>query len=582
MSSQPPAPLLFGFDFGTSRTKAFGIGSDPQNPSNTTNSTFDVPTRRLKLSNAKRIFQLYTRDPQILQKFQNQSFFGCELTLDQTKRVVYKVDKDRLDAYPPSVVTKKIIDKALDQFFTNIATEGSLFVVLTTPVDFAPQQCSALIRIVELHAKQPQVIAVVPEPIAATIKHMNMTVLNANTEQNVIVVDFGAGTLDLSAVKVRYDNASTLTFHVEEIDGERSFGGSNFTTKLMQLYKTKFVRAMNKWISQSQRFSTTQAREAFRTLFTVWLDEQLNRMEPIVEEKKTNYFSKLQAGGSVDLELDAVMADGETVPPEILAYLKDAPEDAKRQSVTFEEWQACVTELMGTPETSTQDTFMGKVDSFVKKCQANPHLAGNMTVLLVGGAFRVPSVVATCKAFFAKVPNCTVRDENVDNDLVLAEGAKIFGDALMKGKDAKGRKLVVQSIVPRDIGVMLDETTFQPVVPKGQVVLFSQVQGAPVTSVTGRVTLINCNQPLRYELGITQTTRVALRLFELISAETSQLRPLFDFTPALLQETLDPNNHLFLTCKVNDIGIFVFELHDSFGRLIGSNEGEQNEIVWLM
>ncbi len=118
--------------------------------------------------------------------------------------------------------------------------------VITIPSNFNDNQKQATINSAKIAGLN--CLRLVQEPIAGALAYgFYEKTKNINKELNILVVDFGGGTLDVSIV-----NIDDGIFDVIGSSGFAHFGGSDFDTRIMNFCLKKFNQKHNLNISESQ------------------------------------------------------------------------------------------------------------------------------------------------------------------------------------------------------------------------------------------------------------------------------------------------------------------------------------------
>ncbi|XP_015228172.1 PREDICTED: heat shock 70 kDa protein 13 [Cyprinodon variegatus] len=240
--------------------------------------------------------------------------------------------------------------------------------VISVPAEFDERQRNYTVRAANLAGLE--ILRVINEPTAAAMAYG----LHKVDVFNVLVVDLGGGTLDVSLL-----NKQGGMFLTRAMAGNNKLGGQDFSQRLFQ-YTTERVR---------QQFGITPV-----------LKEDIHHLRQAVEAAKLNLTLHPSASINVPLHLHA----------------HDASEDPAPPSVRF---QAVVTRELF--EELNEDLFQ-KILVPVKTVLAEGHLEKEDVdeIVLVGGSTRIPRIRKLISEYFEKEPNTSV-----DPDLAVVTGVAI-------------------------------------------------------------------------------------------------------------------------------------------------------------
>ncbi|KAM4742399.1 heat shock 70 kDa protein 13 [Anableps anableps] len=243
--------------------------------------------------------------------------------------------------------------------------------VISVPAEFDERQRNYTVRAANLAGLE--ILRVINEPTAAAMAYG----LHKVDVFNVLVVDLGGGTLDVSLL-----NKQGGMFLTRAMAGNNKLGGQDFSQRLFQ-YTTERVR---------QQFGVAPV-----------LKEDVHRLRQAVEAAKLNLTLHPSALISVPLHLHA--HDG-----------SESPEGPAAPSVRF---QLVVTRELF--EELNEDLFQ-KILVPVKTVLAEGRLEKEDVdeIVLVGGSTRIPRIRKLISEYFGKEPNTSV-----DPDLAVVTGVAI-------------------------------------------------------------------------------------------------------------------------------------------------------------
>ncbi|XP_063061234.1 heat shock 70 kDa protein 13 [Engraulis encrasicolus] len=239
--------------------------------------------------------------------------------------------------------------------------------VISVPAEFDEMQRNYTVRAANMAGLD--ILRVINEPTAAAMAYG----LHKVDVANVLVVDLGGGTLDVSLL-----NKQGGMFFTKAMAGNNKLGGQDFSQRLLQ-HATERVR---------QRYGVTPS-----------LKEDVHRLRQAVEEAKLNLTVTSSTLLQVPLRLQT---QGPTGPQETPVTFQ---EPISRE--VFEELNA--------------DLFQ-KILSPIKTVLEEGHLSKEEVdeVVLVGGSTRIPRIRSLIAEYFGKEPNTSV-----DPDLAVVTGVAI-------------------------------------------------------------------------------------------------------------------------------------------------------------
>lgn len=243
--------------------------------------------------------------------------------------------------------------------------------VISMPAEFDDRQRNYTVRAANLAGLE--ILRVINEPTAAAMAYG----LHKVDVFNVLVVDLGGGTLDVSLL-----NKQGGMFLTRAMAGNNKLGGQDFSQRLLQ-YVTERVR---------QQFGVAPV-----------LKEDIHRLRQAVEAAKLNLTLHPSALISIPLHLHA-------------HGVSESPEGAAPPSVRF---QVEVSRQLF--EELNEDLFQ-KILVPVKTVLAEGHLDKEDVdeIVLVGGSTRIPRIRRLIGEYFGKEPNTSV-----DPDLAVVTGVAI-------------------------------------------------------------------------------------------------------------------------------------------------------------
>ncbi|XP_059187116.1 heat shock 70 kDa protein 13 [Centropristis striata] len=241
--------------------------------------------------------------------------------------------------------------------------------VISVPAEFDERQRNYTVRAANLAGLE--ILRVINEPTAAAMAYG----LHKVDVFNVLVVDLGGGTLDVSLL-----NKQGGMFLTRAMAGNNKLGGQDFSQRLLQ-------------------YTTERVRQEFGVPPT--LKEDIHRLRQAVEAAKLNL--TLHPSATIRVPLHLHTHDG-----------SESPEGAA--PVLF---QAEITRELF--EELNEDLFQ-KILAPLETVLAEGHLKKEDVdeIVLVGGSTRIPRIRRLISEYFGKEPNTSV-----DPDLAVVTGVAI-------------------------------------------------------------------------------------------------------------------------------------------------------------
>jgi len=273
-------PVYIGIDFGTSNSSIAYVIADPRDVSA---KKIDVKTVRVQMNDdgnatTDRIPTVVsydlndrrTKDPLLgwdfLRKFWQPRRKSPLLRHGQTFFRSIKSDLGAARVYPyafrpdfstPEQVAAAIIRRLLDEARKKLQGYDlkSSHVVVTVPASLAAAAREQTREAAQMAGIAADHIELIDEPVAALLDFVNdggaSGLLEEERAKNLLVFDYGGGTLDLSLVRARFDSKSESGLKVENlaISQYRRLGGDDIDRAVMdevvwpQIEKTGITRA---------------------------------------------------------------------------------------------------------------------------------------------------------------------------------------------------------------------------------------------------------------------------------------------------------------------------------------------------
>jgi len=261
--------------------------------------------------------------------------------------------------------------------------------VLSVPANFGEAERKATYDAARLAGLE--VVRMINEPTAAALA---FGVRNSDAEGQVVVFDFGGGTLDVTVLEMMEG-----ILEVKASYGDAQLGGKDFDQALADLLEQRFRLAHPE--AQASERARAELRSVAESVKT-----QLSR-HPVVQAFCPNY--AVEAGRPLDLEFE----------------------------VTRRDFEEAIRPLLERARKCLQTTL--------EKAKVQARSVGR--VLLVGGTTYVPAVRALVAEIMGQEPR-----REVDPDLAVAQGAAIEA-ALIAGEIPSDQGLIKTDVTSFGLGV---------------------------------------------------------------------------------------------------------------------------------
>ncbi|XP_025963788.2 heat shock 70 kDa protein 13 [Dromaius novaehollandiae] len=272
--------------------------------------------------------------------------------------------------------------------------------VISVPAEFDERQRNSTIKAANLAGLE--ILRVINEPTAAAMAYG----LHKVDVFNVLVVDLGGGTLDVSLL-----NKQGGMFLTRAMAGNNKLGGQDFNQRLLQ----------HLYAQLHQRYGSLPSRK-----------EEIHRLRQAVEAVKLNL--TVHETSTIRVSLTILEKIAKDLPESELntnTVLKDKPsqitKDEKYLGGNSQVQNNFVKVLFETEisrklfEMLNEDLFkkiLVPIEQVLK--EGHLHKAEVDEIVLVGGSTRIPQIRKVIRDFFGKEPNTTV-----DPDLAVVMGAAL-------------------------------------------------------------------------------------------------------------------------------------------------------------
>lgn len=325
-----------------------------------------------------------------------------EQTIEQIKSemgtdAMIKVgDNEYIPEQISALIVQYLVDNANERLDEEITDA-----IITVPAYFGDQERVATAtagRLAEVDVPQ-----LLPEPSAACLSYGHKKKkLGSDESEIVFVFDLGGGTFDATVVEVDYELNVVETLHT---DGDTNLGGSLWTDRIVD------------WAAEMIKQDTG---------VDIRTDpEQSSR----VREEARRSKHQLSYDTSVEVSVQYIIPEQHYTFNETLTRAK------------FKELTADLIEQTRTPTDAIFDRSGLTVDDID-------------TVLLVGGATRMPQVSELITDYFSVEPS-----QAIDPQEAVSEGAAIRASLIEQSDDKElttDEEFLLIDVVPRSLGIRLD------------------------------------------------------------------------------------------------------------------------------
>ncbi|XP_009994788.1 PREDICTED: heat shock 70 kDa protein 13, partial [Chaetura pelagica] len=272
--------------------------------------------------------------------------------------------------------------------------------VISVPAEFDERQRNSTIKAANLAGLD--VLRVINEPTAAAMAYG----LHKADVFNVLVVDLGGGTLDVSLL-----NKQGGMFLTRAMAGNNKLGGQDFNQRLMLYLYDQLHQMYGSLPTRKEEIHRLrQAVEAVKLNLTVHEAATLRVSLTMPERKLTKELSESE------IETNTVL-EGPSQKTKDLENLGDTAEvENNYVHVMFE--REISRKLFETLNEDLFEKILVPIEQVLK--EGHLHKAEVDEIVLVGGSTRIPQIRKVIQDFFGKEPNTSV-----DPDLAVVTGVAI-------------------------------------------------------------------------------------------------------------------------------------------------------------
>jgi L1 cell adhesion molecule like protein len=381
-------PSYVAFD-GTERL--IGDAAKAQSTNNHTNTVFD----------AKRMIGRNFSDQKLQEDLKH---FPFNVVCGKNDKPMIQVEyMNETKLFSPEEISSMVLSKMktiAEAFLGSPVTHA----VVTVPAYFNDAQRQATIDAGTIAGLT--VMRIINEPTAAAIAYG----LEKEGNRNVLIYDFGGGTLDVSILEIEDG-----VFEVKSTSGDVHLGGEDFDNRLVQHCLTEFCKK-NK-LSDSATRELLENKKSKRRLRT-----ECEKAKKILSSTNTVNINVDALYNGFDLNINLTRSKFEDLCADI--------------------FQKCMAPI----DDALKGAKMGKAEI--------------TDVVLVGGSTRIPKIQNYLEDFFQKKPK-----SDVNPDEAVAFGAAVQAH-LLSGQpiDEKLSQMVLLDVIPLTLGVETSGGIMTPII----------------------------------------------------------------------------------------------------------------------
>jgi len=293
-------------------------------------------------------------------------------------------------------------------------------VILTVPAYFNKNQR----QIIKNSAQNADlnVIRLINEPTAAAICYglgKNLDLINESLGINVIIFDFGGGTLDVSLL-----NINNGVYEVLGSCGNNNLGGSDFDRKIMEFCITNFIEKnklnSNEFIDKVEENSLQKLKYLCEQA-KITLTDNINTIIKI-----TNFYNKIDMIQTFNRE------DFELITQDLIRLI------------------------------------IKPINDVLDNCELEK--SDIKEIIMVGGMTRIPIIRYNIERYFNRDVNCSI-----DPDIVVSIGAAIHGHMLLNKTSIEDKLLLIDR-TSLSIGLETSGGIMDTLIPRGTIIPIKKIK----------------------------------------------------------------------------------------------------------
>lgn len=370
--------------------------------------------------NKKNIFLIYEIKKLLGKKFSELNkrqidILAYELRPDENDNITI-IDNENLKIYYPEEIAAHLFMsfKLKTEMFLSNKFDREIVIgnaVISVPAYFNKNQRQIIKNSAEYAGLN--VLRLINEPTAAAICY-GLNKSNKIDGLNIIVYDFGGGTLDVSLL-----NINNEIYEVLGSCGNNNLGGSDFDNKIMEYVLKEFIK--------------TNSEINYEKLISDISENSLQKLKYLCEQAKITLSEHL----NTKIKIDEFYLN------------KNLTVNLSRE--TFCEICQDLLRITVKP-----------VSDLLTLCEKNKTDIDE--IIMVGGMTRVPIIRHNIERFFNKDVNCSINPDNV-----VSIGTSIQGYMLLNSKSVQDKLLLIDR-TSLSIGVETSGGIMDVLIPRGSII----------------------------------------------------------------------------------------------------------------
>jgi molecular chaperone DnaK (HSP70) len=299
-----------------------------------------------------------------------------------------------------------------EKFNTEIEIKNA---IITVPSRFSDNQ-RELIKRCAINANF-NVLRLINEPTSASLCYGIGK--NISNEQNVLVFDFGGGTVDISLMKIFENN-----YEVIGSSGNSNLGGSDFDRRIMEFCIQTFIKK--------------NEIDAENFLENV-LENNLQKLKYLSEKAKISLSEVLKT----QIIIDDFYEDKQLKVP-----------------LTRDDFNFITRDLISL--------LIKPIDELLSICEMDKKDIDE--IVIVGGMTKMPSVYNNIELYFGKELN-----NSIDPNTAVSIGASIYGHMLLNKSDIENKLLLIDK-TSLSMGIEVSGGIMDVIIKRGSIVPIKKVK----------------------------------------------------------------------------------------------------------
>lgn len=384
-------------------------------------------------------------------EYKKNLFYHWKLDLGIDQNPMYpKAISDKLDM--PYKIAGSILNYIIK---SSISKEGLDNTIITVPASFQMNQRNDVLKAADMADIKINDQMLIDEPNAAFLGYFNRLDLEdkknwASTvrNSNLLVVDFGGGTLDLSILNIDFKDNLGITISNKAISRFNDLGGQDVDMLIAEEYLYPLL------IDKFPQISSIE--------FSLLINQILPQLAIIGEKLKVGICQKLNVK-RVDKKLNEISyADLIFTQENCIIQTFNNEFDLGNISITAEEFENLFKKLFFQKEykfkyiDKTVSTINSSINDILHKALLTYH--DLKYVLFVGGSSFNPFIESFTNEAITHAITLTTHDP----DILIAEGAAVYSYFYYIHNVS-----LITPIVSETIGVITKDDNFYPIVKEG-------------------------------------------------------------------------------------------------------------------